>query len=177
VLIDDGEVAAAGPVFDIMSRLDLQPLSGRADAGAVLETRVAAHDAAFDLTVLQSAAGDLRVPRLGLAPGTPLRVLIRARDVMVALHRPQGLSALNVLPATIAEVGPAGGPVVALRLDCGGTMLVARLTRQSVQALELAPGRPVFAVIKSIAFDRGSLGIGRAAEDGADASAGDSGGR
>src|SRR5438128_1528976 len=84
-----------------------------------------------------SAAGALRVPRLDLAPGSPLRVLIRARDVMIALQRPQGLSALNVLPATIADIGPTGGPVVALRLDCGGAPLVARLTRQSVQALGL----------------------------------------
>jgi molybdate transport system ATP-binding protein len=177
VLIAEGKVAAAGPASDVMSRLDLLPLKGRADAGALLETRVAAHDATFDLTILQSVAGELRVPRLELAPGTSLRVLIRARDVMIALHRPQGLSALNVLPATIAEIGPVGGAVVALRLDCGGTMLVARLTRQSVETLGLVVGRPVHAVIKSIAFDRGSVGIGRRGDDGADASTGDSDGR
>ena len=165
VLIADGRVAASGPVTEIMSRLDLQPLTGRIDAGAVLDTSVAGHDAAFDLTILQSAAGELRVPRLDVAPGTPLRVLIRARDVMIALQRPQGLSALNVLPATIVDIGPAGGPVVALRLDCGGAPLVARLTRQSVQALGLARGGAVFAVIKSIAFDRRSIGLGPLPDD------------
>ena len=168
VLVADGRVAAAGPVAEIMSRLDLQPLAGRIDAGAVLDTSVAGHDAAFDLTILQSAAGELRVPRLDLAPGSPLRVLIRARDVMIALQRPQGLSALNVLPATIADIGPTGGPVVALRLDCGGAPLVARLTRQSVQALGLTRGGAVFAVIKSIAFDRRSIGLGPLPDDEAD---------
>ena len=118
VLMADGKVAAAGPIADIMGRLALLALADRPDAGAILETQVAAHDAAFDLTTLRSPAGDLRVPRLALAVGARLRVLIRARDVMIALDRPQGLSALNVLPATIAEIGPAGGAVVALRLDC-----------------------------------------------------------
>ena len=36
-------------------------------------------------------------------------------------------------------------------------MLLARLTRYSVERLALAPGKPVFALIKSVALDRRSL--------------------
>jgi len=32
--------------------------------------------------------------------------------------------------------------------------VMARLTAKSVQRLALAPGRPVFAVIKSVSFER-----------------------
>ena len=153
VVLSEGQVAAIGPTAEIMGRLDLFPLTGRAEAGAILATRVVAHDRAFGLTVLQTAAGELRVPSLDLPVGTALRVRIRARDVMIALSPPEGLSALNVLPGTIAEIAAGEGPIVQMRLDCGGEPLIARLTRRSVETLSLVPGLKVHALIKSIAFD------------------------
>jgi molybdate transport system ATP-binding protein len=153
VVLSEGQVAAIGPTAQIMSRLDLFPLTGRAEAGAILTTRVAGHDAAFGLTILRATAGELRVPYLDLPVGTSLRVRIRARDVMIALRAPEGLSALNVLPGTIAEIAGGDGPIVQMRLDCAGEALIARLTRRSVETLGLVPGLTVHAVIKSIAFD------------------------
>ncbi|MBV8775603.1 MAG: molybdenum ABC transporter ATP-binding protein [Alphaproteobacteria bacterium] len=154
VVLSEGRVAATGPTAEIMARLDLFPLTGRSEAGAILSTRVAAHDPAFGLSVLRAAAGELRVPRVDLPAGTALRVRIRARDVMIALAPPEQLSALNVLPGTIAEIAGGDGPIMQLRLDCAGEALVARLTRRSVETLGLVPGKSVYAVIKSIAFDR-----------------------
>ena len=168
VVLDDGRVAASGPTAAIMGRIDLFPLTGRAEVGAILATRVAAHDAQFGLTTLCAAAGELRVPHLDLPVGAALRVRIRARDVMIALARPEGLSALNVLPGTVAEIGQTSGPIVDIRLDCAGEPLIARLTRRSVGNLGLAPGVPVYAVIKSIAFDHHAF-AGTAPQSGADA--------
>jgi molybdate transport system ATP-binding protein len=169
VLLSDGRVAAVGSPEAVMGRIDLFPLTGRAEAGAILHTRIAGHDADFGLTILQAAAGQLRVPHLDLALGTALRVRIRARDVMIALSPPERLSALNVLPGVVAELGRAEGPIVELRLDCAGEALVARLTRRSVEALGLVPGRHVFAVIKSIAFDHHAFAGALSAAAGADA--------
>jgi molybdate transport system ATP-binding protein len=153
VVLSEGEVAAIGPTAEIMGRIDLFPLTGRAEAGAILATRVTAHDEEFGLTTVTAAAGDLRVPHLDLPIGTALRVRIRARDVMIALRPPEGLSALNVLPGTVAEIAGGDGPIVQMRLDCAGESVIARLTRRSVDSLHLVPGLQVHAVIKSIAFD------------------------
>jgi len=168
VVLTEGRVAAIGPTAAIMGRIDLFPLTGRAEAGAILATRVAGHDPAFGLTILRAAAGELRVPHLDLPVGAALRIRIRARDVMIALHPPEGLSALNVLPGTVAEIGRTDGPIVEMRLDCAGEALIARLTRRSVETLGLAPGCPVYAVIKSIAFDHHAF-AGAAPSSGADA--------
>ena len=168
VLMSEGRVAAVGPTASILGRIDLFPLTGRAEAGAILMTRVAGHEPQFGLTVLQTAAGELRVPRLDLPLGAALRVRIRARDVMIALSPPEALSALNVLPGTVAEIGANDGPIVEMRLDCAGEPLVARLTRRSVETLCLAPGRPVYAVIKSIAFDHQAFAGAAPASPGAD---------
>jgi molybdate transport system ATP-binding protein len=151
-----------------MGRIDLFPLTGRAEAGAILATIVAGHERQFGLTVLRAAAGLLRVPRLDLPVGAALRVRIRARDVMIALNPPEGLSALNILPGTVAELGQGEGPIVEMRLDCAGEALIARLTRRSVETLGLAPGRPVYAVIKSIALDHHALAGTLPAAPGAD---------
>ena len=43
-------------------------------------------------------------------------------------------------------------------IDIGGGRLRARVTRHSVADLGLTPGLPVYALIKSITFDRRSLG-------------------
>jgi molybdate transport system ATP-binding protein len=154
VVLSDGEVAAIGPTAEIMGRIDLFPLTGRAEAGAILATRVAGHDPQFGLTTLKVAAGELRVPYFDLPVGTALRVRVRARDVMIALAPPQGLSALNVLPGTVTEISAGDGPIVQVRLDCAGEALIARLTRRSVETLSLTRGLRVYAVIKSIAFDQ-----------------------
>lgn len=168
VVLSEGRVAAIGPTAAIMGRIDLFPLTGRAEAGAILATRVAGHDPEFGLTLLSAGAGELRVPHLDMPVGAALRVRIRARDVMIALRPLDALSALNVLPGTVVEIGLTTGPIVEIRLDCAGEPLVARLTRRSVETLGLAPGRRVYAVIKSIAFDHHAL-AGAPPPSGADA--------
>ena len=83
-------MAAAGPVAEVMGRLDLFPLTGRAEAGAVVEAAVERHDERFGLTELRSRAGVWRLPRLERRVGARLRLRVRARDVMLAKSAPAG---------------------------------------------------------------------------------------
>lgn len=153
VLMSEGRVVASGPTAKVLGRIELFPITGPVEAGAVIDGTVETHDAATDLTHVISRAGLLRVPGLDLVRGTHIRMRVRARDVMIAVKAPEGLSALNVLPGRVVEVGPLQGPVVDIALDCGGERLLAELTRYSVEALQLTPGREVFALIKSVTFD------------------------
>jgi len=154
-----------------MQRLDLVPAAGTGEAGALIEARVEAHDDAYGLTILVSRSGTWRVPRLEAAPGKAVRMQIKAHDVMIAKQRPEAMSALNVIEGTVAEIGPMDGPGVDIRLDCSGEALVARLTRYSVERLDLRAGTPVFAVVKSVSFGRESLGAAWRDIHAADASA------
>jgi molybdate transport system ATP-binding protein len=147
VILNAGTVTAVGPVLDIL------PLADASDGGSVLDAVVADHDETFQLTRLTSPAGELQVPRLAAAAGSTVRAYIRSRDVMLSLQPPVDISALNVLTGKVAQISE-GGAQADVRLDCNGATLVARLTAKSVQRLALAPGRPVFAVIKSVSFER-----------------------
>jgi molybdate transport system ATP-binding protein len=145
-------------VAEVMTRLDLRPLTGRFEAGVVVEGRIAAHDDAYQLTAVALGDQQLTVPRLDAAPGTAVRLRIRARDVALALRPPQETSIQNVLRGRVVELGWQEGPFVEVNVaiadDAGGTRLTARLTRRAADALELAPGRELFALIKTIALAR-----------------------
>lgn len=160
VVLAQGKVAAAGPTGAIMQRLDLLPAEERGEGGAVLDTAVLRHDEAFGMTVLASAAGEIRVPLLAMPVGAPVRTRIRARDVMIATELPTGLSALNILPGTIVAITPGEGPAVEVGIDCKGATILARITEQSRQALKLRLGLKVFAVVKTVSFDRANTGAG-----------------
>ncbi len=163
VLMSEGRVEAVGPLDEVTSRLDLRPLTGRYEAGAVLVARVERQDASFALTELSFAGGRLLVPRLDLPRGAELRLRIRARDVVLALERPTGTSILNALPCVVKDIGTEEGPQVDLRLDAGGAALWARITRRSLHELALVQGSKVYALIKAGSIDRYSLGRSTAA--------------
>ncbi|HCA00128.1 MAG TPA: molybdenum ABC transporter ATP-binding protein, partial [Pseudomonas sp.] len=70
------------------------------------------------------------------APGQRLRFRVHARDVSLALQRAEGSSITNLLPARVAAVVAADTPAhVLVRLDAGGTPLLARITRRSADQL------------------------------------------
>ena len=157
VLMADGKLVAAGPAVDIMGRPDLSPHTGRHEAGALIETRVSGHDD-FGLTELAFEGGTLCVSGLGLADGTSVRARIRARDVAIATTRPTDLSILNVFSGRVVEMHENSSAAMDLELDIG-VRLWARITRRSAADLGLEPGRKIYALVKSVAIDRHSLGL------------------
>ncbi|MGH8756524.1 MAG: molybdenum ABC transporter ATP-binding protein, partial [Burkholderiales bacterium] len=159
VLLSEGKVLAAGKLEDIMSRLDLRPMVGRYEAGAVIDTRVTAYDERYELTTLSFSGGELSVANLDALVGERVRVRIRARDVALALHPPAGVSMLNVLRGRLIEISREEGPVADVRVQVGDACLVARLTRRSIHQLGLEAGQEVYALIKTIALDRHSFGF------------------
>jgi molybdate transport system ATP-binding protein len=158
VLVSDGRTVAEGDVAEVLSRADLKPHTGRFEAGAVIDARVARHDERYGLTRLAFDGGELVVANLDALPGEPVRARIRSRDVALALERPRAASFQNVLEATVESVGGEFGAIVDVELRVGRTPLVARLTRESVERLAIAPGAKVFALVKAIAIDRRSVG-------------------
>jgi molybdate transport system ATP-binding protein len=155
VLMEQGRVLAAGPLEALAARTDLPSFSGRRDAGAVLPCRVDAHDVVRGLTRLGFVGGELLVPLRPEPVGTRLRLRLRARDVAVATEPPRGISSHNILSCTVAAVAPAGPHEAFVTVQVGPTPLLARLTRDAVARLALAPGMAVFALVKSTAFDHG----------------------
>jgi molybdate transport system ATP-binding protein len=153
VVLEQGRVAASGPLGETLARLDL-PIRLGEDAGVVLEGQIAEIDAAWHLVRVTSAGGsNLWVRDSGLPIGQHVRVRILARDISLALEPHGDTSILNVLCATVEALADDTHPALALvKLDAGGVPLVARITRRSAARLELRPGLKVWAQIKAVAL-------------------------
>jgi molybdate transport system ATP-binding protein len=95
-----------------------------------------------------------------LAAGQPVRLTIRAADVLIAVGAPElsGLSARNVVEAVIEEMRDRPDRGVLLRLRAAQAELLALVTRDSVEALGLRPGLSVRAVFKSAAPESPLMG-------------------
>lgn len=156
VAVQAGRIVGQGPAADVLGNPSVTPLGAR-EAGALIETRVAAHHA-DGLTELDAGGESLFLPRLLQPPGARVRVRIAAHDVILARGRPEGLSALNVIPGTVREVRSGEGPGALVSLDTPAGRVLARITRRSVEALGLAPGVPVHAVIKTVAVAPDNVG-------------------
>ncbi|MGH6913618.1 MAG: TOBE domain-containing protein, partial [Geminicoccales bacterium] len=153
-LMSEGRIVAVGPLQETMQRLDLQPMTGRFEAGSVLEAQVRGHDRRYALTLLEVAGQALRMPQIDAPAASTVRVRVRARDVAIALTPPEGVSIRNVMAGRIAAVEAEPGAFAEVAIDLGGPLLRARITREAVDELALAQGRPVFALVKSVALDR-----------------------
>ena len=96
---------------------------------------------------LDHAACEIEIPLGDAAPGSEVRVAIRAGDILVATEPPHFLSARNILPGTIESVETRGA-MVALCVKAGASFLV-HVTPGAVRALDLSPGLLVWLVIKT----------------------------
>ncbi|MBX7276831.1 molybdenum ABC transporter ATP-binding protein [Pseudomonas sp. ERGC3:05] len=153
VLLSDGKALASGPIGETLARLDL-PLALGDDAGVVINGSVSAYDEHYQLLTLQlpDSALSMRVAHTPLALGKQLRIKVQARDVSLSLQAEEHTSILNRLPVTVTQdISADNSAHVLVRLDAGGTPLLARITRFSRDQLQLHPGQTLWAQIKAVA--------------------------
>ncbi len=159
VAMSEGRVVRSGPATDILADPDTFPVMGRQEAGSILAVTVLSHDVQDGLSELGFDGGRIWVPLVEAAPGAEFRIRVRARDVILALREPSDTSALNILPVTVQAVGLKEGAIVDVAVRCGGSTLLARITRRSLERLDIREGVSCFAVLKSVAVGRRDLGL------------------
>jgi molybdate transport system ATP-binding protein len=153
VLLSDGKALASGPIGETLARLDL-PMAMGDDAGVIIEGQVSAYDAQYQLLSLQLPATEMsiRVTHAPMKIGQTLRCKVHARDISLTLQNSEFSSILNRLPVTVVSEQSADNAAhVLIRLDAGGTPLVARITRYSRDQLGVHPGQLLWAQIKAVA--------------------------
>jgi len=151
VLLADGRIAAMGEISEVLERVDLWPVTGRLEAGAVLHAIVG--ETTNGMTSLDVEGETLRIPALEVVPGTRVRLRVQAREVALATQRPESLSIRNTLTARVLRIDLDETVFAELLLDVGGQHLRSRVTREAVEELRLQEGQKVFALIKSVAFE------------------------
>ncbi len=151
LVLDNGRIVAEGSLRDTLTRIDVPALAGR-NAGAVIDVMQVRYDSEYDLTLFEFSGGELWVP--GRHDSSTQRLRVSANDVSLSRSRAESSTILNILPAVITETAAESASTVLLRLSLGEDVLVARITRRSLQALELKVGDTVYAQIKSVTVRR-----------------------
>ena len=153
VLLEGGRVTARGTLPELASRVDL-PMAMRQDAGGVLAGYVHSHDPERRLSAVACGGLVFLVPQLACAAQTPVRLLVPAREVIVALDMPRDISVNNSVPAVVVAIGRDEAAHAALvELDIGGGQLLSRMTLDAAERLRLRPGMRVLALVKSMSVE------------------------
>ena len=120
----------------------------------MLETTITGHDAEWNLAEADYADGQMLIPDPGVATGGLVRLRILARDISLSHAVEAHSSILNRLPATVERIEDSPDTAMCLvHLRIGeNTRLLSRVSRKSARRLELAPGSPIYAEIKSVAI-------------------------
>lgn len=152
VAMENGRIAASGPLNDTLTRLDF-PIKLGEEVGSVIEATVTERDPQWQLAKATFDGGELWFRDSGYDVGSQVRVRVFARDISLSLQHHGDTSIVNSLPAVVEEISTEQHPGLALvKLRIGNTPLLARLTHRSAHHLELAPGKPIWAQIKSVAI-------------------------
>ena len=139
VVIEKGRMLAAGSTGAVMSDPAALRGMGIRELAAMLPATIAGQEP-DGMTRLDCAAGPLWLPRIEAEAGAQVRVRIMAHEVILSRARPEGLSAQNILPGTVARIVPGEGPAVIVHVAIGRDEVLARITRRAAGSLALQPG-------------------------------------
>jgi molybdate transport system ATP-binding protein len=149
IVLDSGRVVAAGDAAAVSLTPALRAIVGPDAIGAVVDGTVLRREPAEDLVDVAIGSGVLRINSSGAQPGERLRVQLLARDIIIAISEPQGLSVRNQVRGTVVQITPDQDSDL-VEVDIGGAHILARITRSATAALALAPGMTVWALVKAV---------------------------
>ncbi len=153
LVVVEGGCIADGGVDDVLCRLEL--VERRLwSAQSIVRAEVVEHDSVYHLTALRFDGGIFWLPREDLHIGARVRVVIMARDVSLTTvaSETDKTSIVNSFPVLVDEMRPHGPSQMLLRLNAGGSVILARVTRRSATRLGVAEGAHFFAQVKSAAL-------------------------
>jgi molybdate transport system ATP-binding protein len=158
VVIEEGRVVADGDLTTVSLAPSLRNIVGADATGAVLEGKVTAIDAAQDLaTVLLGGANSVMTTARDLTLNQHVRLQFLARDLILAVEEPRGISVRNHLRGTVRAITADGGADL-VEVDIGGATLLARITTTATRELRLAPGLPLWVLVKAVSVSPYALG-------------------
>jgi molybdate transport system ATP-binding protein len=153
LVLEQGRIIAQGTPHDVLSAPLQETVAQLAGFENIFDAKVDfVHEDRGTMTcrVTGNKPGSfvlLETPLIRAQPGSLVRVGIRAGDILLAIAKPEGLSARNVIPGQIVSL-ERRDTMISVRVDCGVDM-EGHVTLAARDALKLTEGREVWLVIKT----------------------------
>jgi molybdate transport system ATP-binding protein len=152
VVLEQGAVVGHGDVISMSQSPALRAIVGSESLGAVVEGTAEDIDTVSGLAQIRVGNGRLLVESEELSRGQRVRVQLLARDLILAVAAPSGLSVRNSLAGTLTRLEPDGERAWLVFTDIGGAALMVRVTDDARRALALAVGQPVWVLVKTVSL-------------------------
>jgi molybdate transport system ATP-binding protein len=149
IALEAGRITAQGSPYEVLRRPELESVAQLAGFENILDaTFVAEHPEQGTMTCrVGESALSLEVPLTHVDRYRPMRIGIRAGDILLASSKPEGLSARNIFAGTITSLGRRDVMVIA-NVNCG-VQIEVHLTPAASADLSLEVGRSVWLVVKT----------------------------
>ena len=149
VVLEKGKILAQGQPQEVLRAPRQETVAQLAGVENIFDARVVSLQETLGTMTcrLEDSAVELEIPLAKVEPGAGVRIAIHAGDILMAVERPRGLSARNLLAGRMLSLEQQGIAVHA-HVDCGVTFQV-RLTPGARESLHLDVGREVWLVIKT----------------------------
>jgi len=164
LLLERGRLVGVGSAGELIRENRLTELAGYTGIPNILDLCVSRHDPAGGMTEYLPAQG--RVPRAikgtlrtDLPVGTSVRAVLPPDEIALAWAPVETISMQNQYGGPIRELVPSRDGVYC-RVDVGFD-LWARLTPMAIKQLALEPGKKVWCLFKTFAFDLMEIGTRR----------------
>jgi molybdate transport system ATP-binding protein len=166
-VLDAGHVVATGSIGAVSLAPALRDIVGIDAVGAVIEGRVEHVDPAQGLSSVSIGRQNrLYVTSTRLTPGQRVRLQLLARDLILAVEEPRGLSVRNQLRGRVVSVTQDNGATL-VEVDIGGATLLARISAAATRELAIARGRELWALVKAVSFSAHAVGVAASGESAA----------
>lgn len=155
MIMERGKLGAVGPVGAVISAW--QGARGDDVAGSgmlsILDATVFGYDTRYGLLQIGVEGQMVEIAGAKRRVGAQVRVLVWARDVVLALRSVSAISARNQLKGQLGSVGVPRNGFCDVSIEIGGQILHTRITEKSCVEMGLlqpdARGRAVTALVKS----------------------------
>jgi len=151
VIIKQGKVIAQDSILNLLTRLDLS-LAHEEQSTSLLQVKVLEHNDADCLTVLSLGSQKVWIEKVTAEIGQLASIRVFSRDIIVSAIQPVESSALNVLLGDITEIEHTQSSKVLIIVNIEQQKLLARITRKSLNNLDLKIGQQVYIQFKSVSL-------------------------
>ena len=171
LFIRDGAIRDAGKPFQVMStvltEMELEHTTATEWDGYqpnyhnIVEMRVEAFDTQRECLIVSRNRCQLFLPQRNIPVGTTLVLHLPSNEIILAIQKPQQISANTVLKGRISRVEVVGNRAF-VTVQCG-IELVAEVVPGTVRRLSLQPGKEIYLILKATAIriiDRYEQNIG-----------------
>ena len=149
VVLEKGRILEQGRTLQILSSFSVAKKLSLRDLSSFVEATVRNH-APDGITELDFAGSKLFLPTINTPLGRKVRLRILAKDITLAINKPQKISALNILKGEVVEIILGSGPGAVVGIKVGNHKLITRITQRSLNVMDLKLGKTCFAFLKSV---------------------------